>query len=184
MLKIYVNADEVWNYFQKHKARLGNALDVIAESVEDGVETGLQIFVTEENGYPQLSVEIGDEVLEKEFAISESDCALVARKFFKMVENFTHKSNKAADTPETDEADETDIEIVAEREFELCEAFLSFLMFAMGYDESEAANIPIDEEFLIPLLDEVEAICADAGLPFYRPQVIADDDGQMKIIGL
>ncbi len=184
MLKIYVNADEVWNYFQKHKARLGNALDVIAESVDNGVETGLQIFVTEENGYPQLSVEIGNEVLEKEFAISESDCALVARKFFKMVENFVPMTDEAAAISESNETDETDIEIIAEREFELCEAFLSFLMFAMGYDEAEAADFPVDEEFLIPLLDEIEVICADVGLPFYRPQVITDDDGQMKIIGL
>lgn len=180
MPEVYVKPNDVWNYYQKHKKRLEDELDVIAE--KDNIE----VCLTQDNGFPLISIEYESEkqhkVLQKECVISADDCRRVSEKFYSMVEDYADVDLESDE--ESKVATEVDIEIVSEREFELCEALAKFLTVAMGYDESEAIDVPIDEDFLIPVLDEIEPICADQGFPFYRPMVVENTDGQLEIVGL
>lgn len=182
MLKIYVNPDDVWDYFQKHKAHLADTLDEIAVAeTADDEDIGLQVFITEENGYPQISIEYGDEVLEKECAISKNDCIQVVRKMFQMVEKYepiisdTHTEEEDA----TATVDETDMELVAEREAELQIALEEFLCKAMGCSEGE---MEFEEIELSEILDSIEELLFEAfGYMMYRPRIIEEEGGQLRL---
>lgn len=189
MLKIYVNPDEIWDYFQKHKVRLAEQLDVIAE-IESESESGLQIFVTEDNGFPLLSIEYEDEVLEKECAISQSDCTVVARKFFKMVED--HKDEYMSEVSQysdssivTDLSEDSetnaDWEYVEEREDELKLLLTNFLLAAMGMSEGD---MEFDDGELSALLDEIEdSVYNTVNCVLYRPRMIEDEEtGQLSLV--
>lgn len=191
MLKIYVNPDEVWDYFQKNKVRLVEQLDVIAEIESESEEDGLQIFVTEENSFPLLSIEYGDEVLEKECAISQADCTVVTRKFFKMIED--HKEEYLAEANQYSDNDiitdtsgnrgvtEGDWEYIEEREDELRLLLTGFLLAAMGMEEGD---MEFDDSELSALLDEIEdSVYNTVNCVIYRPRIIEDDEtGQLSLI--
>lgn len=184
MLKIYVNPDDVWDYFQKHKAHLADTLDEIAAAeTADDEDIGLQVFITEENGYPQISIEYGDEVLEKECAISKNDCIQVVRKMFQMVEKYEpiiSDAHTEEDEDTTATVDETDLELVAEREAELQIALEEFLYKVMGCSEGE---MEFDETELSEMLDSIEeTLYGVFGYLMYRPRIIEDGNGQPRLI--
>lgn len=187
-MKIYVNPGDVWDYFQKNKELLAERLDVIAEiEVDEGYE--LQVFVTEEDGYPLLSIEFEDDVLEKECAISEIDCTLVAKKFFKMLEE--HKYDCLSDSQYDDseivtdnslEAEyDVDVEYVDEREDELRLLLSNFLLEAMCVSEGA---VEFDNQELSALLDEIEeAAYRTVECIMYRPRIIEDNEtGQFRMV--
>lgn len=183
MLKIYVNPDDVWDYFQKHKVHLADALDEIAAAeTADDEDIGLQVFITEENGYPQISIEYGDEVLEKECAISKNDCIQVVRKMFQMVEKYEpiiSDTHTEEDEDTTATVDETDLELVAEREAELQIALEEFLCKVMGCSEGE---MEFEEIELSEILDSIEELLFEAfGYLMYRPRIIEEEGGQLRL---
>lgn len=189
MLKIYVSPDDVWEYFQKHKIRLAEELDVIAEIELEG-ESGLQIFITEDNGFPLLSIEYEDEILEKECAISKADCTLVARKFFKMLDEhsdeYMSEVNQYADSRiVTDLSDDSgsnaDWEYVEEREDELKLLLVNFLLEAMGMSEGD---MDFNDDDLSALLDDIEdSVYVKMNCVLYRPRMIEDEEtGQLSLV--
>ena len=60
-MNIYVKPDEIWDYFQKNKKHLEEVVEVIAE-VELDDKTKLQVCITEDSGYPKLTLELEDDV--------------------------------------------------------------------------------------------------------------------------
>lgn len=182
MIEIYIKPDELWDYFQKHKKRFEITLENIAEVLD--AQTGaslLRVYLTEENGYPSMTIEQvydkgEEEVLVKECAISAKDCVAVYQKLLKQLEEYSEKIKSET----TSNVDETDLELVAEREAELREALAVFLNTLMGFDESD--EIVYDEEELSDMLDDIEMmVCQDFGYVAYRPQII-ECNGQKKLV--
>lgn len=183
MIKVYVKPDELWEYFQKHKKHFQNAMDNIAEAF-DNTETPLvRIYLTEDQGYPSMTVEQvydngEEEILVKECAISAKDCTAVCQKLLKQLEEYAEKIEAEANSVSA--LDEADFEIVDEREAELREALAVFLNALMGLDDCE--DVVVDDEELSAILDSIEAImCQEFGYVIYRPQII-ECDGQMKLV--
>ena len=182
MLKVYVKLDEVWNYFQCKKEHFKDAMDSIAEVLDNETERPLvRIYLTEENGYPLMTVEQvcendGEEVIEKECAISLNDCTSVYRKMLTMLEEYD------TDLEQVSEADETDIIIVEEREAELKEVLACFINSLMGYDGDEnTLSSIIDGEELDEILDYIEGMMFEFGFIIYRPR-IAEKDGKQIVV--
>lgn len=182
MIKVYVKSDELWDYFQKHKKRFESAMDNIAEVLDDETKSPLvRIYLTEENGYPSMTIEQvhcedDEEILVKECAISEKDCVAVYQKLLKQLEECAEENESETES----EVDETDFEIVAEREAELREALAFFLNTLMGFDESD--EIAYDDEELSNILNNIGMMMyQDFGYVAYRPQII-ECDGQMKLV--
>ena len=182
MIKVYVKPDELWDYFQKHKKRFESAMDNVAEVLDDETKSPLvRVYLTEENGYPSMTIEQvhgedEEEVLVKECAISAKDCVAVYQKLLKQLEEYA----KEIKSETTSGVDETDLELVAEREAELREALAVFLNTLMGFDESD--EIVYDEEELSDMLDNIEMMmCQDFGYVAYRPQII-ECNGQKKLV--
>lgn len=184
MIEVYVKPDELWDYFQKHKKCLGIVMDNVAEVLDDETESPLvRVYLTEENGYPSMTIEQvhgedEEEVLVKECAISAKDCVAVYQKLLKRLEEYAEEIKFEMSL--ASDIDETDLEIVADREAELREALAVFLNTLMGYDESD--EIVYDEEELSDMLDNIEMMmCQDFGYVAYRPQII-ECNGQKKLV--
>lgn len=184
MLQVYVKPEELWEYFQKHKKRFEDAMDNIAEVVDAEAEDSLiKIYLTEEKGYPSMTVEQvfgydDEEVLAKECAISANDCSEVYRKFLNRLDEYDKKVSGAKSVSSSG-VDETDLQIVLDRSFELKEALAVFLNTLMGYESDE--GIYGDEE-LAEILDNIEVMMyQEFGYVAYHPQII-ECNGQMKLV--
>lgn len=178
MLKVYVNPEEIWGYFQKHKKRLETVLDVVAE-VSDETEVPLiRIYLTEESGCPEFSRvhcfddnnETQEELLSKERVTSEELCASIYQCFLEWLELYDEKIKSEKNT---------DFEIVSGREAELKEALAIFINTLMGAEEYD--EILHEEDKLTEMLDSIEAmLCQDFGYVIYRPRIV-ECDGKMQI---
>lgn len=183
MIKVYVKPDELWEYFQKHKRHFEDAMDNIAEAFDNTEISLVRIYLTEDKGYPSMTVEQvhdngEEEILVKECAISAKDCATVYQKLLKILEEYAEKFETEANSIST--LEETDFEIVDEREAELREALAVFLNTLMGLDDCE--DVVFDDEELGAILDSIEAtMCQEFGYVIYRPQII-ECNGQMKLV--
>ena len=166
MLKVYVNPDDIWNYFQEHKKYLEIAMDNIAEVLNTKTEKSLvRIYLTEENGYPSVTIERvlsndDEEVIAKECAMSADDCSDIYNKFLNKLKEYD--------------------QLAADRETELTEALANFLNILMGLDDSD--EIIYGYEELLEMLDDIETmIYQDYGYAPYHPKII-DCDGQIKLV--
>lgn len=164
-MKIYVKPDEIWDYFQKNKKHLKEVVEVIAE-VELDDKTNLQVCITEDNGYPKLTLELEDDVLEKECAISKSDCDVVSHKFYAVFESTIEKLNESFKIDESEE-------FSYEREDEILEALAEFLTVIL--------DIPVDafddEELVAMILESFEEVLYnDFGLVIDRGETIVEGD--------
>lgn len=179
MFKVYVKPDNVWDYFQTHKERLKSELDIIAEDSD----TRLEVCLTEEHGLPMFTIEdcteksIG-EVLESEGAVSQNDCMSVAEKFYTIIEEFSLPTEEMQ--ANQNEPSDSDYELVAEREFEILEAFKQFLKVLVGYSEAEA--VELNDETMFEIIPYVEQTIFECGFVPYHPQIITDDNGETRLI--
>lgn len=169
-MKIYVKPDEIWDYFQKNKKRLKEVVEVIAETELDD-KTSLQVCITEDNGYPKLTLELEDDVLEKECAISKSDCDVVSHKFYATFESTAEKLNESFEVEESEEL------INYEREDEILEALAEFLAVIL--------DIPVDafddEELIVMILESFEEVLYnDFGLVIDRGETIVEEDEECE----
>lgn len=182
-MKVFVKPDELWAYFQKNKGRLEKECDEVADVSDDTDSLLVSVYLTSEKGYPAITIEQvldnGEEkVLEKECAISEDDCRKVYTKILQKAEEYGEKFSVKVETQSS--VDDTDIEIVAEREAELREALATFLNVFMGLGDTD--EICFADEELTEILNEFESMMFNSfGYCGYRPQII-EENGQMKLI--
>lgn len=168
-MKIYVKPDEIWDYFQRNKKHLEEVVEVIAE-VELDDKTSLQVCITEDNGYPKLTLELEDDVLEKECAISKADCDVVSHKFYAVFENTIEKLNESLKIEEIEE-------FSYEREDEILEALAEFLTVIL--------NVPVDafedDELVGMILQSFEEVLYDNfGLIINRDGVDIEEDEECE----
>lgn len=179
MLKVFVEPQNVWNYFQQNRERLKGVCDIIAEIELEGVD--LQVVLTEKNSLPQISIELSEsnEPIVDECIKNSEICEDTVKTYFKIAENLSgEEANNCV--AKTQIADELDFLTVARRETQLLSALKEFMTVAMGYSDDEF-EFDIKEEEFTGILDCIENTLYECGYAIYRPQIIEDDEGNMVL---
>lgn len=161
--KIHIPADEVWSFFFKNKERCTEEMVEIASNDE----TKYAVYLTEDEGYPMLSVCHGDEEPEyEEGAISKDDCSETAKRMFvRYLFPITVTCDKAIskhstvkyEEPEEDEDDSTQdmLDEVYQRDDELTLALCDFLQVVLEEDIDGAELLgTYGESVIAQILDE------------------------------
>lgn len=167
MQKIIVNASDVWDYFQKHKAEFGENEHVIAENEEFGVE----ISLTSEDGLPCFIVTADGYQYDEKRAVSAKDCKETVEVLY---EDFL--TDKFIDGDEYEESRLNQEDMMAERELELDDAITMLL------------DTVIEEDVTLFLGPEADDVCEDVkdhlleylyrkhGISTRRPMVLEDTE--------
>lgn len=148
-IEVFVKPEDVWNYFQSRlEALRENSVDILAQC-QIG-DSSLQVCITEHKGFPKVTIELDDSVLNKEFAVNPADCLNVSRLTYSMFEDY-------CDFPESLIGEEEEEELDAFREAEIIEATKEFLgnLFDIPEDELE------DEEMLSQIINDIESLLYD-----------------------
>lgn len=161
--KIHIPADEVWSFFFKNKERCAEEMVEIASNDE----TKYAVYLTEDEGYPMLSVCHGDDEPEyEEGTISKDDCTETAQRMFirylcpvtvtcgKTV--FQENIAKDEEPDEDDESTEQDrLDEIYERDDELTLALCDFLKVVFEEDVDGAELLETySESVIVEILDE------------------------------
>ncbi len=173
--KIIISETEVWDYFQECKEDLKTHMHKIAENAEFGIE----IYITEDVGFPNIVVTADNVQVFEETAISENDCQKTVSKIFddyltsKVVTTLLGKEGE-------DKSTEADIEdTIAEREEEIDCLVWDFV--AGLTDGAYVDGIDLDK-----VLDDckehfLEYIARKHGIPIYRPMILEYEDGTEEV---
>jgi len=161
--KIHIPADEVWSFFFKNKERCTEEMVEIASNDE----TKYAVYLTEDEGYPMLSVCHGDDEPEyEEGTISKDDCTETAKRMFirylfpvtvtcgKTI--FQENVEKDDEVDEDDDPTEQDrLDEIYERDDELTLALCEFLKVVFEEDTDGAELLETYTEAVIAeILDE------------------------------
>ena len=169
--KIDIMSSDVWGYFQDCKAELKTHMHQIAGNPDYGIE----IFVTEDVGLPNIVVIADDVQIYEETAVSEKDCQKTVSKIYD--EYLTDKILEKLSSDDEDMS-EFDVEdMIAEREDELDNAVYDFVMSVMQetyFDQSPSNFDNMLEDFKEHFL---EYMARKYNLPIYRPMILVYDDG-------
>lgn len=185
MLNVYVNPDDIWNYFQKNKKRLEIAMDNVSEVLN--VETKkplVKIYLTEENGRPSVTIERvissdDEKVIAKGCAMSADDCKEIYKNFLNQLKGYDKDFSKLTSESSLG-TDDDDLQFVINREIELTEALASFLNILMGFDDSD--EVVYGDNELLEILNDIEMMMyQDFGYAPYHPKII-DYDGQIELV--
>lgn len=159
---VIVKPSEVWRYYHAHKSELDTHMLLIAE----GNEGQIGIYITKRDGYPCLTVEDCDDVIDEYTVVSEVNCEEAATELYS--EYLAYE--------ETDGSADSDIEkeIIEEREDEITVLFQN-LLFDLLVDTA-------DEDIINDIVEDVkehtlEYIARKHNLPIYRPMYLEDEDG-------
>lgn len=168
MVSIYVEAEDVWKYFQNNKLKLGKTAEAIAENDEFGVV----IYLSEERGLPMFEVDADGYQYHEESAVSANDCRETVQMLYDkyLTEKFLM---------DDDEEYESLLDIedqIAERELELDDAVISFLDVVLDEDSS-MLGAELDD-IVEDVKDHIcEYLARKHELPVRRPMILEDDDG-------
>ena len=175
--EISVQANEVWDYFQKNKSDLKSRMHLIAENKEYGIE----VYVTEENDLPSIVVTADDIQVMSSNAIDEKDCYNVVSYAY---DHFL--TERVVSTVGYDDYDPyrgsydngsyynesvAERECIEDREDELRYAMSDFLITALrgsSFEDDETA-VQIEEDCLEHF---IEYIARKHNVDIYRPMYI------------
>lgn len=57
-MSVSVPVDRLWDYFKEHQPELKNNLHLVAQQFDDLTDEEIDIYLTDEGGYPYFSVEV------------------------------------------------------------------------------------------------------------------------------
>lgn len=166
MLTKYLAPERVWRYFQNNKEYLKDHMQEIA-SDKTGDGSFLKVYLTNEYGYPEITVESDSIVVDRDCAINCNDCTSVVARLYKVAESYYADEETTFDEDATYE----DYKIVNDREIELQNATLNFLSKVMNVDEDEAVELYGEEiDDIIDTLQDM--LFEEFGLSIYRPKIV------------
>lgn len=179
MVKHYVGALYVWDFFIDNLERLKEEQVLIAENPE----TDCKVYLTEQNFRPLFSVYEGEDSVYTDEAFDEDDCLCIATDIYAeflisgMVSESEYSKFNMCDNGADDKLG--DDEIIYERDDELMCAASDFIRVALSdYDEEDIIDRygqDFVEEFLVACL---EILAQDYKLKVYRPTMFRDENGQ------
>ena len=174
-VEIKLQPEEVWPVFQRDKERLKHDMDLIASNMEYGVE----IYLTEQDGYPSISVLVDDMECCCDLGINESDCKRTVSDIYddyltnRIIETLGARENECVE--DFTEAEMEDL--IDERENELTDLVFDFIRAVLDTDPED-------------YVEDADALCADCvdhfleylhrkwNLPIYRPMFLEDESGE------
>lgn len=178
---IFVEAKDVWAYFNSHKIELTRIMHQVARNEDCEVD----IFLTEKGGSPNIVVTHADYELYQERCLNPDDCHRTVERIYNEYLDDT-VINKVMqfyvdDEDELEELTKLEIEdMISERETELDAAIVDFLTVVLeGYIDEETADFDdicddLKEHFL-------EYIARKHDLPIRRPMYLEYDDGSEEL---
>jgi len=151
--EVFVEPKDVWKYFQSRQKELEkSSVDIIAQCQFDGIS--LQVCITDCKGFPEITLELDDSILEKDYALNELSCNTISQNMFSKFDDYCK-------FPETlginEDVSEDDDEYDAVREMEILEATKNFLSVLFNIPDEELE----DMEMLILLLNDIESMLYD-----------------------
>lgn len=162
MQNVIVNAENVWDYFQKHKIELKKSEHIIAKNEKYSVE----ILIKSEEGLPCFSVMIGGCQYDEDIAVSANDCRAVAEKLY------DYYLTESDEEPAPGCVDQEDM--ISERELELDDAFVILLDTLIEDDVMIAFGKKADE-IIEDVKDHVlEYLYKKHEISVRRPMVLED----------
>lgn len=187
-VKIHIQPQDVWEFFNKNKRRLSDEMVVIAENTE----TKYAVYLTEESGYPLFVVCQEDADAEyDEGAINQKDCEDTAQRcFLKYLYPITVTSENHSIYLDKDDGSDTKSDRVGmedtvdKREDELIYAMGDFLQTVLqgsvdGADVMDVLGFNVVDD----ILDTTLQYIADSyDLPVYRPTFVTDKNGNEEYI--
>lgn len=186
-VKIHIQPQDVWDFFNKNIKRLSDEMVVIAENTE----TEYTVYLTEEDGYPLFVVCQGDDDPEyDEGAISPKDCENTAQRCFTRYLYPVTVTSEKYSIPfdqDDDDAESTKMEMedaVYEREDELLYAMGDFLQTVLqeGVDGSDVVDT-LGLDVVNDILDTtLQYIAETYDLPVYRPTFVTDENGNEEYV--
>lgn len=176
-IKIYCKSPDVWDCFQKNKEALSTQQALLCENKRDLV----QIYITEDTGYPLFIVYKRGVVVAKEPAINDTDCQntykILFCKFVWTSYQQSHglgspvnqKSNSLNVKTYEDEMTELDAE-AADRDEDLFQAMQEALLTILGAPDIDRLYDRYGEDIVEDSLDIFcRALAKEKKLSVYRP---------------
>lgn len=191
-VNIYLQPEEVWEFYHKEKKRVEDELVIIAENIH----TGYEVMITDDSGTLFVYVNRKNVTEHRDALVSPIDCKHTVRDIyikylFPVYVNSTKKKDaedyiipdEAEEYYESLEDDESIVDIedqIYEREDELLMAFKDFLEVVVG-DYETVFEGDDDEQFKDMFEGIIETIALDYGYNIYRPMFI-DVDGVEEFV--
>ena len=184
--EIGLKPNQVWDFYNKNVARLADEMVSIAKNGH----TGYEIFLTEEEGVPMISVYKDDKMIYEEGAVSESDTEKTVREIYQkyllpMVVVVTKDNKKNEETTTEEDGEEPSEEEMTrmdqedqiyEREDAIYLAFQDFLQ-VLAEDDYSIKDTFQEEAEVNEIIDHiVEFLAIDHGIRIRRPMFIQDTD--------
>lgn len=178
MLRINVEANKIWDLFQKEKARLEKDLMEIAEDIERGVVIYLTSVGESGEERPDIIMYVYDEPMFEEPCIDAADCEEVAKTMYQ----WAAVKPAAVVDDELEEDEEEDEEEAQEEEIEMREEDLDYALY-------DFINLTIDEsmgDFDSARKKKFFQDCKEHFLEYmyrkwdvtiYRPMYLVDENG-------
>ena len=186
-VKIHIQPDETWSFFDENLDRLKEEMVEIAAN-ED---TGHAVYLTEDGGYPLLFVYRGDSKIYEEYAVSRKDCEdTVKNIYFKYLfpvivckpnELFVDDDKEYMDDVDRPDIDDEEYyeellnDAIYEREDELHFATTDFLEVALnctGLEDLKQNYGDIIDDFLE---DMCVVLAQKYSISVYRPTWVPDE---------
>lgn len=189
-VNIYLQPEEVWDFYHKEKQRVCDELVVIAENIN----TGYEVMITEESGTLFILVSRKNVTEHRDALVSSSDSKKTVREIYikylfpvyvndikrKDVEDYIIPDEAEEYYESLDDKSVVEIEDqIYEREDELLMAFKDFLEVVIG--DYETVFEGDDEQFKDMFEDILEMIGLDYGYNIYRPMFIEADGEEVFV---
>ena len=174
MMNVIVKPSQLWAYYKDNQADLMKSMHMVAGNQEFGVE----IYLSDDEGYPNISLHVDEMQLLENICISKNDLEYTAEEMYD-----TYLTNKAVDAlaeiaedlkeEEVDNSDEQfDIDV---REYDLDVAVADFVNIAT--DDLKAHKL-LSEEAIDDIKDHfLQYLYLKHGLDIYRPMFLEFEDG-------
>lgn len=167
--RIIVEASDVWEYFNEHKKELFTQSKMIADNQEYGVE----IFLTEDDDLPLITVTMDSDECDSEAVVSARDCFDTVKKFYD-----GYLTNNVMDIVMGKDDELTaseELEVIDEREMEIDDAIYALLDTLVP----NMFDIEDDPDGLYEDLKDLicEWLYTERGISVYRPMYLEDESG-------
>lgn len=183
--EIGLKPNQVWDFYNKNVARLSDEMVSIAKNDH----TGYEIFLTEEESVPMISVYKDDKLVYEEGAVSEADTEKTVREIYQkyllpLVAVVSKEPKKEETTTEEDGGEPSEEEMtrmdqedqIYEREDAIYLAFQDFLQ-VLAEDDYSIKDTFQEEAEVNEIIDHiVEFLAIDHGIRIRRPMFIQDTD--------
>lgn len=176
--KIHLEPANVWEYFRRHKERLEEEMVEIAENDD----TGVAIYLTEDDDLPQYVVFKNDKEQYREMCVNGSDAEQTLKKIFMQYLVPLVIPVDDDDVPVDENAMRSDFEDqIDEREDVILDAFQDFIE-VLTEDKIGALDFGKDGEELDKIINHiVQYLAVDCGFRIRRPMILYDEDLKKEV---